>query len=388
MGKKRGILVFATIAFCACLSACLPSKEERQQAAAWRKGAETIGIKYIEDKYGFTPTVIDSKSMKQDSVVPVVKYEPETVITMSYGGREFFVLANPEDTAAEDVLDNYQSTEIISAFKNYANEELQLSIYDVYMEAGNTVSVPGSDYNLQHNFYHDYFDGKNLEDLLSEHSFRVHLKVLGENDLEMVASISEDSLLSNSKAEVLITSHPGTLEADACEMGSYFDKSIYGNAINILDAVTIKKGTYEEYDFSISQCGNMYYMFPETDVWECELEEMTADFPASYWDYSHYQYREADAVAYVFMDNAMTDVSELYVYYPIDALPGMTDDIENYKMGVSYLKKNSDAYRFERYKGNRIGNYLVFEIDIKNTNDFSMRLLVEKKMIDTVSKEW
>lgn len=367
------------MAMCVCLTACLPGKEERQQAAAWRKAAETIAVKYIEEKYGFTPEVLESKSMKQDNVVPVVKYEPETVVTMSYNGQEFYVLANGEDLSAQDAMDNYQEDEITSAFLDYVNQMMQVPVYDVELESGYEVSIPGSAYNLQYNFYRDYFDGTDLETFLTRRAFRAHVKVVGETDLDSVSYLLENYLLSYPKAEILFTSHGTKQDADACEMGSYFDKTVYQNATNILAAVSIYKGKMETYDLSISQCGDIYYLFPDVETGACELEEMTADFPASDWDYSHYSYNEADHVAYTLFENTTTDVSELYVYYPVQLLPDAAEDCKQYKMGVSYLKKNSDAYRFERYEAKLIGDYLVFEIDIKNPDDFSMRLLVEQE---------
>lgn len=379
MGKKRGMTVALTMVFCLCMVACLPSKEERQQAAAWRKAAETIAVNYIEEKYGFTPEVLESKSMKQDNVVPVVKYEPETVVIMSYNGQEFYVLANGEDLSAQDAMDNYQEDEITSTFLNYVNQMMQVPVYDVELESGYEVSIPGSAYNLQYNFYKDYFDGTDLETFLTRRAFRAHVKVVGETDLDSVSYLLENYLLSYPKAEILFTSHGTKQDADACEMGSYFDKTVYQNAMNVLAAVSINKGNMETYDFSISQCGDIYYMFPDVEAWASELEEMTADFPASKWNYSNRTYVEADNSAYVLFRDKTEDISDIYVYYPVENLPGDAEEMEDYKMGVSYLKKNSDAYRFERYAAELVGNYLVFEIDIKNPDDFSMRLLVEKE---------
>ena len=150
--KKKGLKIISIILMCMFLTGCGKDEEAEKEAAAWREQAEEIAISHIEEKYGFTPSVVSSKSDQDENIVPVSHYVPQTVVTMSYMDQTFTVIAEGDDTTTDKVVDNYQEEEIRSAFQEYLSEYLETPIYDVYLETGRSISVPGEELDIQYYF--------------------------------------------------------------------------------------------------------------------------------------------------------------------------------------------------------------------------------------------
>ena len=375
--KKHTTFVWMILFLCICLTGCMRDEENEQDATEWREQAEELAVTYIEEKYGFTPEVVDSKSNNNDSVVPPSKYIPETVVTLEYEDETFIVVADGSKSTTEKVIDNYQAEEIRNAFQEYLNEYFQVPVYDVYIEAGRCVTISGKDFNMQYNFFHEYYDGTNLEELLTQHALRAYVKIADDVNLDDFTLLTEDSIVYHPKTELLITTHKNETAADNCSLGTYFDKTIYTQAMYICDAMDIRKGEITEYELSIGQFGDIYYSVPGLDVSEYTLAIDEDNVSISAWEHSSYSYEKSGDTAY-FVSGTFTKTSQkLYIYYPQEFLPDKPDDVTGYRMGVSYLETQHNNNRSERHEGAEIGEYQVYDIDLKNRDNLSFRLLFE-----------
>lgn len=377
--KKHTNLVWMVLFMCICLTGCMRDEENEQDATKWREQAEELAIKHIEEKYGFTPEVVDSKSNNNDSVVPPIKYIPETVVTLEYKDETFIVVADGSVTTTEKVIDNYQAEEIRNAFQEYLCEYFQVPVYDVYIEAGHCVTIPGKEFNMQYNFFHEYYDGTNLEELLTKHALRAYVKIIDDVSLDEFKLLTKDSIVFHSKTELLITTHQSEAAADNCSLGTYFDKTIYTHAMYILDAMDIRKGEITEYELSIGQYGDIYYSVPGMDSSEYIIVIDEDDVSMSEWKHSSYSYKETGPDAYYLSGSFTTKSPEVYIYYPLELLPDKPNGVTGYRMGVSYLETQYNNNRYERHEGAVSGEYQVYDVSLKNKDKISFRLLFEMK---------
>ena len=120
--------------FCVCLlAACGYSSEEKQQMSSYEKNAKANAVKYIEDKYGFTPKVLDATALKVDSG-PVPDFSPaasgRVKVSMRYGDTVFCVNISGEENMT-DGRDDYQREEIVDAFKKELSEKTSLEIAEI-----------------------------------------------------------------------------------------------------------------------------------------------------------------------------------------------------------------------------------------------------------------
>lgn len=378
--KKPAIIILLILSMCTCLTGCLRDEENEQDAAMWREQAEELAIRHIEEKYGFTPDVVESKSNRDASVVPVSNYVPQTIVTMSYMDQAFLVVADGDDETTDKVLDNYQAEEIRMAFQDYLNEYLQIPVYDVYLEAGRSVTIPGEEFDMQYNFFNEYYDGTNLEEILTKYSIKAYVKMVGNINLNELTTISRDSLVFHSKTELLMTSHESEEDADKCHLGTYFDDTVYSYALYITDAMDIRKGEISEYDFSVGQYEDIYYLCPGMDISEYTITKAEDSVDMSNWEHALYSYEKTGTNAYYISGTFTTKSPELYIYYPEELLPSKPDGVTGYRMGEAYLKTEYNKYRYDRHEGTSIDGYRVYNMSLKNKDDVSFRLLFETEL--------
>lgn len=378
MNKKNVLICLVTaLMMCACLMGCAGKKENEREAAGWRKQAEELAVSHMEEKYGFTPTVVESKSNRSDSVIPVSRYIPQTVVTMNYKDKTFLVVADGDDTTTENILDNYQAEELSDAFKDYLCDYLQMPVYDVYLEGGISVTVTGEDFHMEYNFFNGYFDGSNLEEILTNNSLRAYVKLVGDINLDEVTMMPKDSWIFHSTTEILITTHEDEKDADKCSLGSYFEKTVYTYAMYISDALDIRRGEITEYDLSVVQCGDIYYLCSdaETSEYTLEIAEDTVDM--SNWEHELLSFQRTGNDAYYLSGSFNTTNPELYIFYPEELLPQKPDGVTGYRMGVAYLDTAYDKNCYEWHEGTVIDGYIVYRLSMKNRDRISLRLLFE-----------
>lgn len=132
-----------------------------------RKIAEANAISYIEKKYGFTPTIIDSDKYYDSS------FNFDIVISYSKKSTDYYRINMEHDDKSFTVYSPY-TDDSIGTIDNYQNDEIDTAI-------GNKVSeFLGKDSScfLETTIYADrglgtstFFDGSNLKEMLSEYEY-------------------------------------------------------------------------------------------------------------------------------------------------------------------------------------------------------------------------
>lgn len=103
------------------LVGCGYTSEEQAQMDELEENGVINATKYIKDKYGFIPTVIDKRNTFYEGG-PVPDFSPNPTgivhVTMEYEGKEFVVEISGEEDSLEGE-DDYQKEEILSALNDY-----------------------------------------------------------------------------------------------------------------------------------------------------------------------------------------------------------------------------------------------------------------------------
>lgn len=104
--------------------------ENRNQAKKWRKDAEELAVKYVQEKYGFdNPQVVGATSVKSSAdIFEVANSTPLTNVVMMEGTKKYTVQLDATDKSNKDARDNYQKDEICAAFEEVISE---LSSHDI-----------------------------------------------------------------------------------------------------------------------------------------------------------------------------------------------------------------------------------------------------------------
>lgn len=139
---------------------CGYSLDDVSQMKAYKKTGKANAINYIEEKYGFTPSVNDVANVfPSDNTVPnLTPAATGTVhVSMEYEGKEFTVEISGEEETV-DGADDYEKTEILDGLKSYIKSECP-SVEDVSLPFYET------NYYFKAKFtgdnYSDYFDKEN-----------------------------------------------------------------------------------------------------------------------------------------------------------------------------------------------------------------------------------
>lgn len=178
---------------------------------------------------------------------------------------------------------------------------------------------------------------------------------------------------------MLITTHDSEMKADKCSLRTYFDDTVYAHAMYISDAMSIRKGELTQYDLSVGQYGDIYYLIPGVEASDYSVYSDVDGVAMSEWEMTKYSYRETGEDAYYVSGSFTISSPKLYIYYPKDSLPDKPDGFTGYRMGMAYWDNQYDKYRYERLEGVETEEYLVYDMSLKNKEDISARLLFQKE---------
>ena len=163
--KKRYFLFLLTILLSITFVGCGYTAEELVHMHELKENGAINAIKYIENKYGFKPTVVEKKNMYNDGgSVPDFTPTPNGMVhvIMEYQGREFDVKISGE-VGSFDGADNYQKKEILLSLNDYIVEQ-----YPMVKEA------EFYDYEQDYYYFSELLTEDNIKDLVSilEHQFK------------------------------------------------------------------------------------------------------------------------------------------------------------------------------------------------------------------------
>lgn len=174
------------------LSGCFYSLDEMGIMNEYKKIAKENAIAYVEEKYGFTPDVLDAECEKAE--VPwAYDQTPEPtgyVYVKLYDKTEetvFWVYATGMEESTTECYDNYQYTEI----ENFVYEQVETMLevdaghidlaYGVNGDAGRIINAEGAA-DMEYGLVHDYFDGTNLSTVLGNAEYNKMVVCLAGNN--------------------------------------------------------------------------------------------------------------------------------------------------------------------------------------------------------------
>lgn len=119
---KKLLSIILCIATIFSLTSCMP-KKQKDLKKQYENDAIPIAIEYIENKYGFTPEIIDSYGMTKYDGTFYTNATKNIRVKMEHNEKEFITLvAGEEDSSC---YDSYEKDLIINDLKEYFKERLK-----------------------------------------------------------------------------------------------------------------------------------------------------------------------------------------------------------------------------------------------------------------------
>ncbi len=381
INNKSKILIMLMCLLCFGLCGCImgsSTSDNKKAAVAWREQAEENALVYIKDKYGFVPDVIDSYSYHDNTYY----YYSDTLVKMSYNNKEFYVFAAGNGVGNSRSADNYQQEEICNAFiKEIENilgcvpEQLQLCLGEVPTCLGEKY------YNVF--LFQEYFDGNNLQSVLTERSIICVAQMVGDYDFETLKmSVEENELFLDYNMNFLVTTHVTEDDMNKSKIFTmekmFLDSNVWENGIYVSDAIFFEKGEIVEFDISVGSCDDYYFLCTESDIEDYSFSIDTEKHSASEWN-------GRGAANSVFMDDIAyfkegNANGRLYIYYPKEKFPEPPKPYEDCPVGIAYAYNDEEGYMFSFAQECFIGldEYVVFRIDPVEEDEFSIRILFDE----------
>jgi hypothetical protein len=300
---KKTVL-FAVMAVLA-LTGC-DNREQKKLNRQYISTAKSNAVKYIEDKYGFTPEVI---SAEQERKYGWINSTPLTTVyvRMNHGDRNFGVYI---DGASEntDGSDNYQSRDIADCFCS-AISEITGKPVQLTLKGGMVQTSFDPIENECINMYSESFDPSAPGEFFS----RSQCSVLAEYVNTDISSISGRDLplyifKNNNKNEITLVSY-----RDKDYVGLYDQSSMlpfYAESRTIINRIE----TVHE-DFSLGQVGDMSYYIKDEDGSNVTVREVVPD-NGSEWDNEFFT-AETASKAYSFRCDHDCEVN---IFFPKSAI--------------------------------------------------------------------
>ena len=178
---KKFIIHFILFIQLLLLPACAYTEEEKRMMEQYEKIGRKNAITYIEEKYGFTPSV---EGLKCETVAIALALDPSPaptgyVYVEMYDKKSnihFWVYATGEEEGTQECWDNYQHGDIektveyqLEALLGTDTEHIDLT-YGKFGDEERTVKDT-SDVDREFGLLHDYFDGTNLAEILSSEEY-------------------------------------------------------------------------------------------------------------------------------------------------------------------------------------------------------------------------
>lgn len=381
INTKSKIMIIWMSLLCLGLCGCIigsPTSDNEKAAVAWREQAEENALVYIKDKYGFVPDVIDSYSYHDNTYY----YYSDTLVKMSYNDKIFYVFAAGNGVGNSRSADNYQQEEICNAFLKEIENILGCEPDQLQLCLGAVPTCLGEEYYNVFMFQ-EYFDGNNLQTVLTESNIICVAQMIGDYDFEKLKmSVEENELFLDYNMNFLVTTHMTEDDMNKSKIFTmekmFLDSNVWENGIYVSDAIFFEKGEIVEFNISLGSCTDFYYLCTESIVADYSFVSNPELHLSSEWN----GWGAEDAVfinddAYYKEGNSN---GTLYIYYPIDKFPTPPQPYEDCPVGVAFAYKGEEGYnyRFADQCLIELDEYVVFRIDNIEKEDFSIRILYDK----------
>ncbi len=381
MKKSRSVLIIWMMLILLVFTGCI-SEEERAQAESWRKQAEKNAVVYVQEKYGFEAQVTDSETQAVGELFGK-RLTSMTLVTMEHEGKQFRVLCDGEEEFMDDAADNYQKAELVAAVEEEVSAVFgaEPDFFDVSGGKNEYADIHNSE-EFFDMYYSTYYDGTNLEEVLTEEILYCCAEFVGDMDLEQMYEQNKTPLFENEYVHSAFVTYDSRENMEKAEIHSKvkMDTAIHNHAIYIKDALFVEQGEASKEKFSIGQCDDFYYMCVGADTSQYRISEGAELFEADEWnghgfanavfatDKAYYLEGDAENFLYIYVPE------EKYVQIP-------TGDFEE-KIVVSsrFISENSKAVSYDIWSSrDEIPGYVVFHTAYADSDDFSFRFMYDAK---------
>ena len=379
--NKKLIKVSLLLGVILLLTGCV-SAEEKAQAEAWRKQAEKNATTYIQEKYGFEPEILESKTQKASDLF-ASRPTSQTLITMEYKGKEFSALVQGDDDYMDRATDNYQKEEIIEAYS-----EAVTALFDVTPDQ---LEVLGGDnaYDAFINgdefydmFFHEYFDGNNLEEVIMQDQFFCVTEYIGDVDFSSLFDENKTSLFEHKNMYGIFVCYDNKQDMKEAEIVPSDDNhgNLYENAMFVKSAFEIDGPNATLQTIDVGQCEDFYYLSVNTDTSQYDIVAASEQYDASDWN--GHGFKDARAVSDVayYLDGNVSD--KLYLYYPKEKYEQLCkDNGGNHIVIASHSlseKSGKDSYSIWNMEDS-MEDYTIFWTHNADAEQYSFRFLYNTK---------
>ena len=363
------------------LTGCI-SEEERAQAEAWRKQAEKNAVEYIEEKYGFEAKVLESETQKRSDLFGA-KLTSTALVTMEYDGKQFNVLSDGADEYTDEASDNYQKEELVAALKEEVTAlfGVKPDSFDV-MGGDNEDSADVNDEAFFDMFYHIYYDGTNLEEVLTSEPLYCLAEYVGDVDLDGLYEQNKTALFEHRFVHAGFVTYDSKEDMDlsVIRTNGNFENSIYMNALYVKDALLFEKEEAQLFDLSIGQCEDFYYLNVNADVSQYKVAKKVEQYKADDWNGHGFKHATfASDMAYYIEGNAE---SKLYVYVPKEKYEQIPSGDHGETVVIASRciseKTGEDSYDIWFHEGEIPGYEVYYNYNV-DAKDYSFRFMYDDR---------
>lgn len=312
---KKAIIPYILMIAIFLMNGCVDSREQKKINAQYVNRAKINAENYIEEKYNFTPEILDAVQERQYGMFNSTPLST-VYVRMTYNGRDFgvYIDGSCENT---DGSDNYQQPELKKYFAELITQKLTEP--DLLMLSGGKINTVFDPIEAECvNMYSAYFNGTNVSELLSEGDCSVtaeyvctDISVLSEKDFP-------DELFGNTRCNIKLVSlrKPDYLGSWICYINDDNEMlPFYAESLTIINNGGTSYKTY-----SLGNVGDIFYYIDGEDCDTVTVTEIEAD-DGSNWNNEYFNVKTASK-AYAFKCDHNCQVS---FFFPQSAIEQSTD---------------------------------------------------------------
>ena len=271
----------------------------KKDTAIREEQAKAAAVKWVEEKYGFTPEITDVK-LKQDGALFEADYTGIAEVWAYDGKDNFRVLVGEND---EHTGDEYQKQEI---------EDALLAEVNSILPGGRVLRYEFVNNGNDGTFYHSKFTGDNLREMLSE-TMQNHLK-LGYVNTDFANAPDFPILRELQIFTELFSFEDEAYLDDAARTEVYFDGEQW--APMLTGGCCVRPDGNEPFSYDVMDCGDFKIMYRYDQTGEPPIIRTENN------DTVIRHFREQYPNSFVFSGTAhgwkiCTDSLAFYLYYPV-----------------------------------------------------------------------
>ncbi|MCM1227440.1 MAG: hypothetical protein NC320_08455 [Clostridium sp.] len=310
---KKTIIPFILMIAIFLMTGCVDSKEQKKLNTQYVNRAKINAENYIEEKYDFTPEILDAVQERQYGMFNSTPLST-VYVRMTYNGRDFgvYIDGSCENT---DGSDNYQQPELKKYFAELIAQKLPEP--DSLTLNGGKINTAFDPIEAECvNMYSAYFNGTNISELLSEGDCSVTAEYVCTDISELSEKDFPDELFSNTRCNIRLVSF-----RKPDYLGHYYKSGtnemlpLYAESLTVINSGGTSSQTY-----SLGNVGDIFYYIDGEDCDTVTVTEIESD-DGSNWNNEHFNVKTASK-AYAFKS---THNCKVRFFFPQSAIEQITN---------------------------------------------------------------